>query len=204
MLRGSARKHSRAGLAAALVAATVLAAGCGGSSSPFSDASHPPAGFVAYHGSGFNLSVPAQYRAAPASIPGTPRGATVTSLTRSGASPEKTNAEILILQNSHLTISIDQVVGNLEREDRTNPAVSHAQVQAATTTVPGARAARIVTERYVAPDSPSNPTPVTFDRKWLMVLIRPGVLLDVVAVNAPNAGGHLDVDTVIDSFRLEQ
>ncbi|MGH2881707.1 MAG: hypothetical protein ACRDPA_03220, partial [Solirubrobacteraceae bacterium] len=71
-------------------------------------------------------------------------------------------------------------------------------------TVPGARAARIVSESYVAPDSPSNPTPTTFERKWLMVLVKPGLLIDVVVANAPKLGGHIDADAVIDSFRLSQ
>lgn len=189
-------------IAGSLLTAGILLSGCGGSSSPFSGPSHPPAGFIAYHGSGFNLSVPARYQAEPATIPDAPKGSTVTSLTRAGASPEQANSEILIAENPHLSFTLDQVVSNLEREDQGNPSVSRARVTAVTTTVPGARAARIVTESYVAPDSPSNPTRVMFDRKWLMVLIRPGVLLDVVAVNAPKLGGHLDLDTVIDSFRL--
>jgi hypothetical protein len=54
----------------------------------------------------------------------------------------------------------------------------------------------------VAPDSPSNPAPTHFNRKWLMVLVRPGVLLDVVVANAPELGGRIDADAVIDSFRL--
>jgi len=56
----------------------------------------------------------------------------------------------------------------------------------------------------VAPDSPTNPTATRFERKWLMVLIKPGLLLDVVVANAPKLGGNIDADAVIDSFRLEQ
>jgi hypothetical protein len=56
----------------------------------------------------------------------------------------------------------------------------------------------------VAPDSPTDQAPTHFNRKWLMVLVRPGVLLDVVVANAPALGGHIDANAVIDSFRLKQ
>lgn len=190
-------------LAAALLAAGALA-GCGGSSSPFSGSAKPPTGFAVYHGSGFTVAVPPRFVAKPARVPGQPSGSTVTELTRGGAAAEQTNAEVMILKNPHLTFTLDQVVQTLEREDSTNPAISQPQFSARTTTVPGAKAARIVTERYVAPDSPSNPKPTTFDRKWLMVLVRPGVLLDVIVADAPALGGHIDADAVIDSFRLKQ
>jgi hypothetical protein len=202
--RPPAPRRARAFLAGVVVTAGVLAGGCGASGSPFAGTAHPPAGYVSYHGSDYVLAVPPRYQAKPASVPDQPPGSTVTSLTQSGAPPAKTNAEILILQNPHLSLSLDQVVSNLEREDQTNPSISHAQVGARTAAVPGSKAARIVTERYVAPDSPTNPAPVTFDRTWLMVLVRPGVLLDVIVADAPKLGGRLDADAVIDSFRLEQ
>jgi hypothetical protein len=196
--------RSRGLLAAALLAASVLAGGCGGSSSPFSGPSRPPAGFAVYHGSGFTVAVPPQFVAKAGSVPDQPAGSHVTELTQGGQAVDKANSEVMILENPHLTFSLDQVVATLEREDATNPAVSQPQFSASTATVPGARAARIITEHYVAPDSPSNPKPTTFDRKWLMVLVRPGVLLDVIVANAPALGGHIDADAVIDSFRLNQ
>jgi hypothetical protein len=204
MLRARSPLVGRNRLVGSLVAAAVLAGGCGGSSSPFSGAAHPPAGFVVYHGSGYAVAVPAQFQAKAGSVPDQPPGSTVTELTRGGAPVEKTNSEVLLLENPHLVFTLDQVVSNLERADRTNPALSNVEISASSASVPRARAARIVTERYVSPDSPSNPTRVTFERKWLMVLIKPGVLLDLVVANAPKLGGHLDADAVIDSFRLEQ
>ena len=116
----------------------------------------------------------------------------------------KAQSEILLLDNPHLKFTLDQVVSNLEQADRTNTSVSNVTVSATHATVPGARSARIVTESYVAPDSPTDQAPTHFDRKWLMVLVRPGVLLDVVVANAPSLGGHIDADAVIDSFRLKQ
>ena len=192
-----------AGLAATALAAGVLA-GCGGSSSPFAGPSRPPVGFAVYRGSGFTVAVPPKFVAQAGKIPDQPAGSTVTNLTQGGEAVEKANAEVMILENPHLSFSLDQVVATLEREDSTNPAVSQPQFSARIASVPGARAARIVTEHYVAPDSPANPKPTTFERKWLMVLVRPGVLLDVVVANAPALGGHIDADAVIDSFRLKQ
>lgn len=190
-------------LAGLLVTAGLLAGGCGGSDSPFSGTSHPPAGFVRYRGSGYVLAVPARFQAKPGNVPDQPPGSTVTELTPGGAPVEKTNAEVLLLENPHLKFTLDQIVDNLERADRTNPALSDVQINTASASVPKARAARIVTERYVAPVSASNSTQVTFDRKWLMVLIKPGMLLDVVVVNAPKLGGRLNADAVIDSLRLD-
>ena len=184
---------------------TVVAAGCGGgSSSPFAGSFHAPAGYSAYHGGGYVVAIPAHFVAKAGSVPDQPPGSTVTEVTKGGSSAARAQSEILLLENPHLKFTLDQVVSNLEQADRTNTSVSDVKVSAARTTVPGARAARIVTESYVAPDSPTNPAPTHFNRKWLMVLVRPGVLLDVVVANAPALGGHVDADAVIDSFRLKQ
>ena len=196
------RIHAR--LAVALAAAGILAGGCGGSSSPFSGSFHAPAGYVAYHGNGYVVAIPAQFSAKPGTVSNQPPGSTVVEVTRGGTPAAKAQSEILLLENPHLNFSLDQVVDNLSRADRTNTSVSNPQISAAKTTVPGARDARIVTESYVAPDSPSDPTPTRFDRKWLMVLVKPGLLLDVMVANAPKLGGHIDADAVIDSFRLQQ
>lgn len=198
------RWHTTTRLAGALAATGSLAAGCGGSSSPFSGSFHAPTGYSAYHGSGYVVAIPAGFVGKAGSVPDQPPGSTVTEVTQGGRSAAKAKSEILLLKNPHLKFTLDQVVDNLEQADRTNTSVSDVKVSASKVTVPGARGARIVTESYVAPDSPSNPAPTHFDRKWLMVLVRPGVLLDVVVANAPALGGHIDADAVINSFRLRQ
>jgi hypothetical protein len=199
------RRHARALLAGALAMAAVLAAGCGGgSSSPFAGSFHAPAGYTAYHGSGYVVAIPAHFLAKAGNVPDQPPGSTVTEVTRGGSSAARAQSEILLLENPHLKFTLDQVVSNLEQADRTDANVSDVKVTATPAAVPGARGARIVTESYVAPDSPSNQAPTHFNRKWLMVLVRPGVLLDVVVANAPALGGHIDADTVIQSLRLGQ
>ena len=198
------RRHARALLAGALGAAAILAAGCGGgSSSPFAGSFHAPTGYSAYHGSGYMVAIPAGFAAKAGTVPDQPPGSTVTEVTQGGTAAAKAQSEILLLENPHLKFTLDQVVSNLEQADRTNTSVSNVKVTATHATVPGARGARLVTESYVAPDSPTNPAPTHFNRKWLMVLVRPGVLLDVVVANAPALGGHIDADAVIDSFRLK-
>ena len=196
--------RKRAALAAVLAALAVSLGGCGGSDSPFSGSFHAPSGFVAYHGNGYVVAIPAQYVAKPGTVSDQPPGSTVVEATRGGNPAAKAQSEILLLRNPHLTFTLDQVVNNLTEADRTNTSVSNAQISATKATVPGARAARLVTESYVAPDSPSDPKPTAFQRKWLMVLVRPGLLIDVVVANAPKLGGNIDANAVIDSFRLKQ
>ena len=200
------RRPAPAVLAGALLATGVVAAGCGGSgsSSAFSGAFHAPPGYVAYHGRGYVVAIPAHFAAKPGTVDNQPPGSTVIEVTKGGNPAARAESEILLLENPHLTFSLDQVVSNLAEADRSNTSVSNARISAAKTTVPGARAARIVTETYTAPDSPSNRTATTFHRKWLMVLIKPGLLLDVVVANAPKLGGDIDANAVIDSFRLKQ
>ena len=205
MIHRRRRAWAQALLAGALVAVALLAAGCGGgSSSPFAGSFHAPHGYVAYHGKGYVVAIPASFLAKPGTVDDQPSGSTVIEATRGGDPAARAQSEILLLENPHLLFSLDQVVSNLAEEDRSSTSVTHAQVSTAKTTVPGARAARIVTESYMAPDSPSNPTPTTFHRKWLVVLVKPGLLLDVVVANAPKLGGDIDADAVIDSFRLSQ
>lgn len=204
MLSRSPHRHVRARLAAGLAVAGLLAAGCGGSSSPFAGSFHAPAGYVAYHGSGYVVAMPAQFVAKPGTLSDQPPGSTVIRAIKAGVPAARAQSEILVIDNPRLTFTLDQVVNNLELADRTNTAVSNPQISVTKTTVPGASAARIVTESYVAPDSPSDPAPTAFHRKWLMVLIKPGHLLDVVVANAPKLGGSVDADAVIDSLRLEQ
>lgn len=206
VLSGGSHRKLGARTAAALVAAGILVGGCGGSgsSSPFTGSFHAPAGYVAYHGNGYVVAIPAHFEAKAGTVGDQPPGSTVVEVTNGGNPAAKAQSEILLLENPHLAFSLDQVVDNLSRADRTNTSVSNPQISSTKATVPGARDARIVTESYVAPDSPSNPTRTTFDRKWLMVLIKPGLLLDVVVANAPKLGGRIDANAVIDSFRLNQ
>jgi hypothetical protein len=199
----SSRRH-RALLGAVLAALVMSLAGCGGANSPFAGSFHAPSGYVAYHGSGYVVALPAHFVAKPGTVSDQPPGATVVEATRGGNPAAKAQSEILLLENPHLKFTLDQVVSNLTEADRTNTSVSNAQIYAAKVTVPGARAARLVTESYVAPDSPSDPNPTAFQRKWLMVLVRPGLLIDVVVANAPKLGGDIDADAVIHSFRLQQ
>lgn len=199
-------RSGRALLAGAMAAVAALLGGCGGhgSSSPFSGAFHAPRGYAAYHGDGYLVALPATFVAKPGSVSDQPPGSTVIEATKGGNLSTRGQSEILLLENPHLSFSLDRVVSNLAKADRTNTSVSKAQISASKATVPGASAARIVTESYVAPDSPSDPSPTTFHRKWLMVLVKPGHLLDVVVANAPKLGGNVDADAVIDSFRLKQ
>jgi hypothetical protein len=71
-----------------------------------------------------------------------------------------------------------------------------------TMTVSGAEDVRIVTESYNGPVGDGTRT--LFHRTWLMVLPRPGLLLDLVVVDEPQRGGMLDPATVLDSFRLSR
>jgi hypothetical protein len=200
----SPRSRPRAGVVGLLASAGLLLAGCGGSSNPFSGSFHAPAGYSAYHGSGYTVALPGGFIAKPGTVADQPPGSTVIEATQGGSPAARAEAEILLLENPRLKFTIDQVVSNLEEADRTNTEVSNVQLSAVQATVPGARAARIVTESYVAPDSPSNPTPTSFARKWLMVLVKPGLLIDVIVANAPKLGGHIDANAVIDSFRLSR
>lgn len=192
----------RAPLAISLTVAVLAAGGCGGSSSPFTGARHVPAGFWVFRGAGFSLAAPAGYEARPGSDPTVPAGVDFTRLTQSGASPQDTNTEIAILENPHLTLSLDRVVANLHTAQTTTYHLLRFHTELVR--VPGAREARVVRESYVGPFSSSDPVSTRIDRTWLMVLLRPGVLLDVIAANEPGRGGRLNPEAVINSFRLGQ
>lgn len=200
--------------AASVAAVALLVAGCGGSAgnsastttarssaSASPAASRIPTGFAVYEGSGYSLAVPGGYKATSTKVAGQPAGSTVVRLSPSGAAPPKVDSEVLVGENPHLNLSLDQVIDNLKASER-----------AATTrlmtfnvepvNIAGASESRMINESYIAPLSPSQPIPTVFDRTWLMVLVRPGVLVDVIAANEPDRGGNLNLEAVIDSFRL--
>jgi hypothetical protein len=92
------------------------------------------------------------------------------------------------------------VATSLQYADASDPAAKHVHTGISTMTVEGAEQVRIVTESYTGPNGPHART--LFHRTWLMVLAKPGLLMDLVVVNEPQHGGNLDPATVLDSFRL--
>lgn len=185
--------------AAALAA--LLIGGCGSASKPPASA-RVPSGYVLYRGSGFSFAVPSGFKPQPDNVAGLPAGS-ATMLTAAGLSPGKTNAQVLVMTNSKLRFTIDQVATNLRESDSTDPSLSHVQTRVGAVTVPGAQEARLVTESYVTRYDASQPASGTFKRTWLMVMPKPGTLIDVVVAVEPQRGGNLDVNKVIGSFRLD-
>jgi hypothetical protein len=213
--------------AGALLAA--LAAGCGSASSSTSSgpshtiaASSAPAtsatasststtqpapatapGFARYQGTGFSFVAPAGLKPAPdGGISGLPSGASAETLTSGGRSLVSTNTQIMEAYNPRLRtdVSLGEVATSLEAADANNPSEKDVHTSLSTMTVPGAEDVRTVSESYVAADGPHAKT--LFHRTWLMVMPRPGVLMDLVVVVEPRRGGTLDPATVLDSFQL--
>ncbi len=195
------------GATLALLALALAAAGCGASNSssnsPFAGPRRVPTGFSVYYGSGFSVAVPTGYEATSTAVAGAPAGSTVVRLSSAGSPPQMVNAEVLVAENPHLALSLDQVVNNLRASERATTTRLLA-FDTRTVGIPGAREARLINESYVAPLSGSQPIATTFDRTWLMVQPRPGVLLDVIAANEPGRGGTLNLNAVIHSFRLNR
>lgn len=200
-----------------------LAAGCGSASTTTSaTASHAtataatpsptttsapadaiPAGFVRYQAKGFSFLGPSGLKpAADGGIGGVPSGASAEVLSPGGRRVESTSTQIIALTNPRLRtgVSLDQVATSLEAADANAPSAKDVHTNVSTMTVAGAQQVRIVTESYTAPDGPHTRT--LFHRTWLMVLPKPGLLMDLVVVNEPQRGGALNPATVLDSFRL--
>jgi hypothetical protein len=177
----------------ALIAA--LVAGCG--SSLGGPSGKVPAGFSVYHGYGFSFGLPPGFKRVPGSTPGLPAGAWSTSFSPGGQGPAVASSQIVAIVNTKLQYSVGQVAANLRRAESTDPAVSHLHVTDRAVSVHGARAARIVSESYIAP----NPL-TAYERTWLMVSPKRGLLIDLIVVREPDRGAKLDPDAVINSFRL--
>jgi hypothetical protein len=203
-----------------LVVGCVAAGGCGSSAAHSSSvavqttttsatftasAGTIPPGFARYSGKDFTFLAPAGFRrAANGGIGGLPRGATAQILTRGGRRVERTNTQIIEGFNPRLRtdVDLDQVATSLETADRSNPSQRNVHTTVSTMTVSGAQQVRLVSESYVGPVGDGTRT--LFHRTWLMVLPRPGLLVDVVVVEEPRRGGTLDPAAVLDSFRLDR
>jgi hypothetical protein len=189
---------------AALALPVALAVGCGSTSSrsarPASAAGPTgkvPAGYSVYHGYGFSFALPPGFKRLAGSTPGLPAGAWSTSFSPGGKGPGVTNTEIVAIVNTHLQYTVGQVAANLQRAESNDPAVSRLHIVQRPATVPGARAARVISESYIAP----NPR-TAYERTWLMVSPKPGLLIDLIVVREPYRGANLNPSGVINSFRL--
>lgn len=164
-----------------------------------------PAGFVRYRGEDFTFLAPSGFKPAPnGRIGGLPRGASAEILTPGGGRVERTNTQIIEGFNPRLrsNVSLDQVATSLETADHSDRSEKDVHTTITAMTVSGAEDVRIVTESYNGPVGDGTRT--TFHRTWLMVLARPGLLLDLVVVDEPQRGGTLNPTAVLDSFRLDR
>ncbi len=150
-----------------------------------------------FRGYGFTFALPPGFKRLPGSTPGLPSGAWSTSFSLGGKGPGVTNTEIVAIVNTNLQYTVGQVAANLQRAESTDPSVSKLQMAQRAVTVPGARAARVISESYIAP----NPR-TAYERTWLMVSPKPGMLIDLIIVREPYRGANLDPNAVINSFRL--
>jgi hypothetical protein len=197
---GSASSSTSTSRAAASPAPTTTASGTTPASTP---AAPVPAGFTRYRAKGFTFVAPAGMKPAPnGGIGGLPRGATAVMLTPDGRRVERTSSQIIVATNPRLRpdVTLDQVATSLETADKSDPRAKDVHTDISTMTVPGAEQVRIVTESYIGPNGPH--ARALFHRTWLMVLPKPGLLMDLVVVNEPKNGGHLNPATVLSSFRL--
>jgi hypothetical protein len=189
--------------AATATSQTSTSAGASQASTPDPTASALPAGFSRYQADGFSFVAPSGMKAAPGGgISGLPKGASAATLTPGGKSLESTNTQIMEAYNPRLRsdVSLGEVATSLQAADLNDPSVMDLHTSLSTMTVAGAQDVRTVTESYIARDGAHAKT--VFHRIWLMVMPRPGVLMDLVVIVEPQRGGTLDPTTVLDSFRL--
>jgi hypothetical protein len=175
-----------------------------GASSTTGAAAIPP-GFARYRDEDFTFVAPRGFKPAPdGAISGLPRGASAEILTPGGQRVERTNTQIIEGFNPRLrtNVSLDEVALSLETADHSDKSERQVHTNVSTMIVSGAEDVRTVTESYNGPVGDGTRT--RFDRTWLMVLARPGLLLDLVVVDEPQRGGKLDPATVLDSFRLDR
>lgn len=162
-----------------------------------------PAGFALYQGDGFSFVAPSGLKPAPGGgISGLPRGASAETLTPGARPLAGTNTQIMEAYNPRLRtdVSLGEVATSLEAADANDPSVKDLHTSLSTMTVADAEDVRTVSESYIAADGAHAKT--LFRRTWLMVMPRPGVLIDLVVIVEPRRGGTLDPATVLDSFRL--
>ena len=201
---GSASTSTSSGPSHTVAASAPPATSAGTSSTSTTEpAPAIPAGFARYQGDGFSFVAPSGLKAAPdGGISGLPSGASAETLTSGGRSLVSTNTQIMEAYNPRLRtdVSLGEVATSLEAADANDPSVKDIHTSLSTMTVNGAEDVRTVTESYIASDGAHAKT--LFHRTWLMVMPRPGVLIDLVVIVEPRRGGTLDPATVLDSFRL--
>ena len=169
-----------------------------------SSAATVPPGFARYQAKGFSFLAPAGLKPAPdGGIAGLPPGASAATLTPGGKRFTRSHTQIIEATNPRLRtdVNLDQVATSLQSADASDPSLKNVKTNVSTMTVDGAEQVRVVTESYNGPNGPHART--NFHRTWLMVMPRPGLLLDLVVVNEPQHGGNLNPDTVLNSFRIE-
>jgi hypothetical protein len=74
-----------------------------------------------------------------------------------------------------------------ETADAHDRPVKNLHTNVSTMTVAGAQDVRIVTESYVGNEA--GRTSTLFRRTWLTVMLKPGLVMDLVVVNEPERGG---------------
>lgn len=159
-----------------------------------------PEGFVRYQGKGFSFLAPRGYKPAPASgVGGMPSDVSVVFLTPGGKPIDQTNSQLIVATNPQLKLGIDEVATELQAADSNNPSLTGVHTAVSAVTVDHAQGGRIVSESY----STKPPNATGFKRTWLIVLPKPGVLMDLVVVNEPGHGGSLNPASVLGSFRLD-
>lgn len=169
-----------------------------------SSASAVPPGFVRYRAKGFSFLAPAGLKPAPdGGIAGLPPGASAATLTPGGKRFTRSHTQIIEATNPRLRtdVNLDQVATSLQSADASDPSLKNVKTNVSTMTVDHAEQVRVVTETYNGPNGPHART--VFHRTWLMVMPKPGLLLDLVVVNEPQHGGNLNPDTVLNSFRID-
>jgi hypothetical protein len=197
---GTATSTSSSGARTAVTSAAAAPA----TTSSASPAPAVPPGFARYQGNGFSFVAPSGYKPAPnGGISGLPRGATAETLTPGGESLLRASTEILVATNPRLRtdVGLGVVALSLVTSDKSDPSAKDVQTSISTMTVPDAQDVRTVTESYIGPNGPHAST--LYHRSWLMVLPRPGLLMDLVVVNEPRHGGNLNPAPVLNSFRLD-
>ncbi len=160
----------------------------------------PPPGFVRYHAKGFSFLAPSGYKPAGNSgVGGLPSDVSVVFLTPGGERIDRTSSQLIVAMNPKLKLDIDEVATELRASDSNNPSLTGVHTAVSAVTVDGAEQGRIVSESYFT----KPPHATAFKRTWLIVLPKPGVLMDLVVVDEPGHGGNLNPASVLGSFRLD-